>query len=135
MSKLTKATRVYRGSARGVLPTSFWEPDADHVRGGVEAGFMSTTTDRTVAAGYAGGGSGAADGAGRAPMIFELQQGMINRGAELKWLSQYPHEEEGAPSSPPNLQHREHTLSLPHTLHPPPHPQPRQMVSQSSLPR
>ena len=27
-------------------------------------------------------------------MVFELQQGMIDRGAELQWLSQYPWEEE-----------------------------------------
>ena len=86
-SKLTKATTVYRGSARGVLPTSFWEEDKDGVRGGVEAGFMSTSCSREVAIGYAS--------TGNTPMVFEMSQGMINRGAELSWLSQYPHEEEG----------------------------------------
>ena len=86
-SKLTKTMKVYRGSARGVLPISFWEEDKDGVRGGVEAGFMSTSCSREVAIGYASTGS--------TPMVFEIAQGMINRGAELGWLSQYPHEEEG----------------------------------------
>ena len=35
-SKLTVASPVYRGSARGVLPTSFWEKNEQGVRGGVE---------------------------------------------------------------------------------------------------
>ena len=89
-SKLTKATKVYRGSARGVLPPSFWKADENGVRGGVEAGFMSTSRSREVAIGYAGLAS-----EGKTPMVFEMAQGMINRGAELSWLSQYPHEEEG----------------------------------------
>ena len=74
-SKLTKATKVYRGSARGVVPSSFWEADKDGVRGGVEAGFMSTRRSREVAIGYAA--------TGNTPMVFEMAQGMINRGAEL----------------------------------------------------
>ena len=27
-------------------------------------------------------------------IVFEIQQGMIDRGADIGWLSQYPHEEE-----------------------------------------
>ena len=57
---------------------------------------MSTTTNRDVAVGYAGGLD--ASGAGSTPMIFEFGQGMVNRGAELEWLSQYPGENEGAHS-------------------------------------
>ena len=86
-----------------MLPSTFWEADCDGVRGGVEAGFMSTSRSREVAMGYAA--------TGETPMVFEMAQGMINRGAELRWLSQYPHEEEGAalpacshpfmPSAPP----------------------------------
>jgi hypothetical protein len=89
-SKLTVTTKVFRGSARGVLPDSFWEPNDQGVRGGVEPAFMSTTTDRDVAVGYAGVGTSAST-----PMVFQFEQGMINRGAELDWLSQYPHEHEG----------------------------------------
>ena len=98
-SKLTQATPVYRGSARGVMPTSFWEKNEQGVRGGVEAAFMSTTTSRAVAVGYAGGPE--ASGEGRAPMVLELGQGMIDRGATLEWLSQYPYEAEGAPRHTP----------------------------------
>ena len=31
---------------------------------------------------------------GKPGIVFEMQMGMIDRGAELKWISQYPHEEE-----------------------------------------
>jgi hypothetical protein len=47
---------------------------------------MSTTTSRDVAMGYSSQGA--------TPMLFEMTQGMVDRGAELSWLSQYPHEEE-----------------------------------------
>ena len=75
-----------------VLPTSFWEKNEQGVRGGVEAGFMSTTTSRAVAVGYSGGPE--AGGEGRAPMVLEMGQGMIDRGADIGFLSQYPHEAE-----------------------------------------
>ena len=48
---------------------------------------MSTTTNREVAAHYAAGG-------GKAGLLFEIQMGIIDRGAEISWLSQYPHEKE-----------------------------------------
>ena len=86
LSKLTKVCKVYRGLAKGVLPDAFWNKDKYGVRGGVEAAFMSTTADRSVASSYASGG-----GAG---LLLELEQGMVDRGAELSWLSQYPHEAE-----------------------------------------
>lgn len=53
--------------------------------GGVEAAFMSATTDRDVALHYSGEGSG---------IVLEIDQGMTDRGADLSWLSQYPHERE-----------------------------------------
>ena len=62
------------------------------VRGGIEYGFSSTTTDREQAMVYAGG-SDARDSDG-ASTIFEMQMGMVDRGADLTWLSQYPHERE-----------------------------------------
>ena len=65
-SKLTKVAPVYRGTAKGVLPETFWKNNGDGVRGGVEAGFMSTTTNREVALGYAKGGEGST------PMLFEM---------------------------------------------------------------
>jgi hypothetical protein len=51
---------------------------------------MSTTADRKVAAHYAS--------AGNAATIMELEQGMVDRGAELSWLSQYPYEREVRPT-------------------------------------
>ena len=50
---------------------------------------MSTTTDRAVAMGYAGASWSKTPG-----IVFEIQQGMIDRGCELSWASQYPHEAE-----------------------------------------
>ena len=52
------------------------------MRGGVEYAFTSTTTDEQVARNYAQ--------RGKVGMIIEVQMGMVDRGAELEWLSQYP---------------------------------------------
>ena len=70
------------------LPKDFMQPNVFGVRGGVEPAFMSTTLERSVAMGYAAG-----DGT-RTGVVLEARQGMVNRGAELSWLSQYPHERE-----------------------------------------
>lgn len=86
MSKLTKATKVYRGVSDMALPMEFLQPNEFGVRGGVEAGFMSTTRDRGVAITYAG-----ETGIG---VVFEVQMGMVDRGGDIGWLSQYPHEKE-----------------------------------------
>ena len=85
LSKLTRATLVYRGFAGRTLPTSFWERDPANIRGGIEFGFTSTTTERDQAVHYA---------QGSASTIFVMRQGMVDRGASLRWLSQYPHERE-----------------------------------------
>ena len=86
LGKLTKATKVYRGIAGMALPDDFWEPNEHGVRGGVEPAFMSTTLNKEVAMDYAAG-DGSAMG-----VVIETQQGMVNRGADISWLSQYPHE-------------------------------------------
>ncbi len=86
LGKLMTAEKVYRGISGATLPDNFWRPNEFKVRGGVEFGFMSTTLNGEVAMDYAAGG-----GAG---IIFEIQQGMVDRGADLSWLSQYPHEKE-----------------------------------------
>ena len=49
---------------------------------------MSTTTERAVAMGYAAG-SGQKMG-----IVLEMQQGMVDRGADVSWLSVYPAEAE-----------------------------------------
>ncbi len=61
----------------------FTSADTFGVRGGVEYAFMSCTTDREVAMQYSNKG-----------YIFEMQTGMITRGASLSWLSFYPEEQE-----------------------------------------
>ena len=86
LGKLTKAETVYRGIGGKALPTEFWKPNRFGVRGGVEPAFMSTTLDREVAMTYASG-----SGVG---IVLAIRQGMVNRGADISWLSQYPHEAE-----------------------------------------
>ena len=54
---------------------------------------MSTTLDREVAMSYASG-----SGVG---VVLSIRQGMVNRGADLSWLSQYPHEKESVAKLPP----------------------------------
>jgi NLR family CARD domain-containing protein 3 len=85
LSKLTVVGNVYRGISGGRLPPQFFSSDEYGVRGGVEYGFMSTTADRSVATGYAGDG---------AATVIEMRMGFADRGADISWLSQYPHEAE-----------------------------------------
>ncbi len=88
LSKLTVPDKVYRGIAGGVLPDCFWHPtEKSGAVGGVEVAFMSASMDRNVALTYA-------RSHGKAPMLLELSMGMIDRGAQLSWLSQYPGERE-----------------------------------------
>jgi hypothetical protein len=87
LSRTQPAVRVYRGTKGGVLPDQFWSPNAHNVRGGIELAFMSTTTDRSVALEYA-----RADD--KPSIVFEMQMGMVDRGAPLQWLSQFPTEAE-----------------------------------------
>ncbi|CAK0880935.1 unnamed protein product [Prorocentrum cordatum] len=88
LSKLEKADKLYRGTQRGVLPDCFWHEDESGVRGGIEYGFLSCSRDLEVAKQYVQHGSALA------ATIFEIQTGMIDRGADLSPLSQYPHERE-----------------------------------------
>ena len=85
LSKLTQAVKVWRGFKGATLPRQFFEPNDAGVRGGIEYGFSSTTTDRAQAVHYASGSQST---------IFEMQMGMVDRGADLTWLSQYPFEKE-----------------------------------------
>ena len=85
LGKLTQAKPVYRGMSWRIFPEQFWKKNAEGVMGGVEYAFMSTTPDRSVAEQYSQDKYG---------IIVEMPQGMIDRGAEIAWLSQYPHEVE-----------------------------------------
>ena len=53
LSKLTRATHVYRGLSDRTLPAAFWRKNEFGVMGGVEGGFLSTTLVRDVAFDYA----------------------------------------------------------------------------------
>ena len=90
LSRFQKCVTVYRGVAGGVLPDAFFTPDANGAVGGVEAAFMSTTTERTVAMDYAQ--RKGADGAPRPSMLFHIKMGMIDKGANVSFLSQFPSE-------------------------------------------
>ncbi len=86
LSRLTRATVVYRGVAGGELPRAFIEEDEHAIRGGIELAFMSTSLHKDVAQDYARDARGG--------LVFVIQQGMADRGADLSWLSQYPSERE-----------------------------------------
>jgi Leucine-rich repeat (LRR) protein len=87
LSRTQRAEKVYRGTKGGCLPPQFWEPNEQNVRGGIELGFMSTTTERKVAMSYAKAEI-------KPSIVFEMQMGMIDRGAPLQWCSQFPNEAE-----------------------------------------
>ena len=91
LSKLrTRSEVVYCGLANGTLPDSFWRPASDDMpRGGTEIGFTGTTTDRDIASMYASSGGAAERG-----VLLEVQMGPFDSGADVAWLSQYPHEKE-----------------------------------------
>lgn len=71
------------------LPKSFLEKNEQNVCGGVEYGFMSTTSNQDVALMFAKDGDRQT-----ASTLVVAEMGMIDRGASLDWLSQYPHEQE-----------------------------------------
>jgi len=71
----------------GRLPKHFRIANEYGVRGGIDPAFMSTTLDRAVALTYAASSNGPG-------VVFSMRQGMVDRGADIGWLSQYPHEME-----------------------------------------
>ena len=79
LQKLTRTCVVYRGFSGATLPNHMFEPDEDGISGGVEYANLSTTPDREVAMGYS---------KGVLSTVFEMRMGMIDRGADIAWLSQ-----------------------------------------------
>ena len=67
------------------LPLTFVAVTENKFAGGVEPAPMSTTFERCVAESYAGSGMSS---------VFRIEFDLGNRGASLKFLSQYPAEEE-----------------------------------------
>ena len=91
LSFLSEPTRVYRGVKEDErqLPPDFLKKKGQERKfaGGVERAFMSTTKSREVALDF----SGDADTQGS---IFVIDFDMSSRGANVQFLSQYPHEQE-----------------------------------------
>jgi len=85
LGSIQRSQSLYRAPG-GVLPDEFLRFDEYNLRGGVEFAFISASADREVALAYAT----------RSPagIIFQINQPMADRGADLSWLSQYPHEQE-----------------------------------------
>ncbi|KAJ1482518.1 hypothetical protein T484DRAFT_1803861 [Baffinella frigidus] len=87
VTKLPEGGKVYRGMSGVRLPEAFREPDEYGCRGGVELGFLSTSTSKEQALKYI-------DMRKCMPTLFEIQLGQVDRGATLRWISQFPGEEE-----------------------------------------
>ncbi|KAJ1466266.1 hypothetical protein T484DRAFT_1922379 [Baffinella frigidus] len=87
VTKLPAGGKVYRGQSGVKLPDKFEVPDEYGCRGGVERGFMSTSTSKMQALTYIDMSKGR-------PTLFEIQLGQVDRGATLRWISQFPGEEE-----------------------------------------
>lgn len=87
LGKLTQAMKVFRGISFRTMPKQFKRADEEtKTRGGIEYGFTSCSTDESQAKVYAKPSTER----NKTPIILEMQQGMIDRGADLSWLSQYP---------------------------------------------
>ena len=87
VSKLPEDRKVYRGMAGVVLPERFRVLDEHGCRGGVELGFLSTSTDKDQALHYIDMSRGL-------PTLFEIELGQVDRGGDLEWASQFPTEKE-----------------------------------------
>ncbi|KAL1510688.1 hypothetical protein AB1Y20_006983 [Prymnesium parvum] len=85
LGKIKTVDTLYRAPG-GALPSLFLSRNEFNVSGGVELAFMSCTNSREVALDYAV--------TSKAAVLFQIQEGFVDRGADLSWLSQYPHERE-----------------------------------------
>ncbi|KAL1495719.1 hypothetical protein AB1Y20_016582 [Prymnesium parvum] len=91
LGRIQRLAPVYRCLAGGVLPQPFREMSETLSHGCIEMGLMSATEDWNAAA------QGAAPAAaGQPSFVLEIEQGLVDRGASLQWLSQYPNEAEVA---------------------------------------
>ena len=95
VSQPPKNSKVYRGLSRCKLPEEFFVPDEQGCKGGVEYGFLSTSADIEVALTYAGIQKNRPN-----PIIFELDIGKTSMGADVSFLSQFPHEKGACPCRP-----------------------------------
>ena len=88
LGKINPNGTGYTGLHGMLLHERFWTDHPDlNTKGGVEGGFMSLTASRDVAKHYACLEE-------KVGIILEVDMSTMDRGAELAWLAQYPHEEE-----------------------------------------
>jgi len=78
---------VFRGFAGLNPPERFTVEDERGNRGGVEFGFLSTSTCKAQAMGYIDFERGM-------PQLYEMQLGQIDRGSDVSWISYFPQEAE-----------------------------------------
>jgi hypothetical protein len=84
--KVREGTMLYRGLGGLMeLPERFLKADEHGRRGYAEWGFMSTTSDKSVALTYSGVREGLP-----LPMVLVLAVSAIDRGACIRAFSQYP---------------------------------------------
>jgi ankyrin repeat protein len=87
---IPRGIRLYRGYGKDFeFPKCFLQPDTHGCQGITEFGFLSTTESKKIAIQYSG-----AKKAKRIPMIIEIAVGSVDRGANIREFSQYPHEDE-----------------------------------------
>ena len=85
-SAIPAGRKVWRGLGGVKLPKEFSVLKEDRGLGGVDFGFVSTTTDVKVAISYVGDK--------KLPILFEIEVGDIDRAVPLFPISQYPAEVE-----------------------------------------
>ena len=78
--KMPLNLKVYRGF-KNMGPINIEEPDLFGCSGGVEPCVLATTSSLSNANHYSKGG-----------FKLEIEVGQVNKGADISWLSQFPHE-------------------------------------------
>jgi hypothetical protein len=89
--ELPKSRRVYRGYSGMDVSKLFLERDVFGCSGGVEPSVLATTVDWNTAVFYSKKGKCGTQNQG---IIFEIEVGQVDRGADISWLSQFPKEKE-----------------------------------------
>ena len=87
LGRLSGAAPLYVAHMGMHLPPEWYEKDAlSGTRGGVEFAFFAGSADKAAVLAHAT--------RHEETCVLEIQQGLVDRGAEIAWLSQYPHERE-----------------------------------------
>jgi hypothetical protein len=95
LGKLMTACKLYRG-LNGMAPPPSFLAERFLVRGGIEPGFLTTSRDRQKAVNWAQSvqSQTTTDGSQEYGLLFEIDQGLVDRGADISWFAQYPKQDE-----------------------------------------